>query len=104
MELSKEEVKKIANLARLEISEDEVDYYADELSDVLDYVEQLNKVETGKVSPKIQASLLSNSTREDEQRPEPENLRANRVRRLIGAIPFTKDNFAKVKNILNKQG
>lgn len=103
MKLTKEQVKKIADLSRLEVSEDQIDYYAEELSAVLDYVEQLNGVDTGKISPKIQASSLSNTTRKDEQHPELGPEREGVVKKLLQMAPFTKDGFVKVKNILDKK-
>lgn len=103
MKLTKEQVKHIADLARLKVEENKLDYYTDELSRVLDYVEQLNTVNTEKISPKIQASSLSNSAREDEQRTIPEEERSNMVKRLMKAVPFSKDGFIKVKSILNKK-
>ena len=58
-------VRHVANLARLEISDEEVKRYADQLSAVLGYVEQLNELDTADVSPTAHAGGLSNVFRED---------------------------------------
>ena len=44
MKLNKKEIKHIANLARLELSDAELDKYKDQLSDVLDWIDQLKEV------------------------------------------------------------
>ncbi len=66
MKLSREEVLKIAELARIQLSDDEVEKFATELSTILDYVEQLNEVDTDAVPPTSQVTGLENRMREDE--------------------------------------
>ena len=44
--LSKAEVQKIANLARIEITDEEAEKYSKELSDILGFVEKLNEADT----------------------------------------------------------
>ena len=51
MSLGPDEVKKIAYLARLEISEDDIPEYARNLSDILSFVEQLGEARTDDVEP-----------------------------------------------------
>jgi aspartyl-tRNA(Asn)/glutamyl-tRNA(Gln) amidotransferase subunit C len=51
MSLGPDEVKKIAYLARLEISEDDIPEYARNLSDILSFVEQLGEAQTDDVEP-----------------------------------------------------
>lgn len=51
MSLQKEDIEKIAHLARLGIGSDDVPNYARELSNILDLVEQMNKVDTKGVIP-----------------------------------------------------
>jgi len=65
-ELTTEEVKKIAKLAQLKLSDDEVFKFQDQLSEVLDYVEVLNELETNHVEPTSQVTGLENVEREDE--------------------------------------
>ena len=63
--MTKQEVKKVAALARLEITEEEVEIYAKQLTSILEYVSQLNQVDTQGVLPTLQVSGLVNVFRED---------------------------------------
>ncbi len=49
--LTEKDVKKIAHLARLEISSSEISKHAQDLSKILDFVEQINAVNTDNVEP-----------------------------------------------------
>ena len=60
MKLSKQDIKHIANLARLELSEKELDKYGKQLSDVLGYIDQLQEVDTKGVEPTAQVTGLTN--------------------------------------------
>lgn len=51
MELSKQDIKNIANLSRLAIDEAKVDEYIDNLNNLLEFVEQMQAVNTDKVEP-----------------------------------------------------
>ena len=51
MSLSKNDVEKIAKLARLQVDENEIDQYAQTLSRILNLVEQMNSVNTDNVQP-----------------------------------------------------
>jgi aspartyl-tRNA(Asn)/glutamyl-tRNA(Gln) amidotransferase subunit C len=51
MSLTRSEVEGIARLARLEITEPELPVYADSLSKILSFVEQLNAADTGTIEP-----------------------------------------------------
>lgn len=70
MSVSPEEVRHIAKLARLRLSEDEQRLMAEQLSSILDYVEQLNELDVSEVEPMSHVLDLVNATREDvvEQR------------------------------------
>ncbi len=68
--LSKEDVLKIAKLARLTITENEVDRLDGELSSILSYISKLNELNTDDVLPSNQITGLVNVTRNDEVRQE----------------------------------
>lgn len=51
MSLSSEEVRKIAHLARLDVSDDEVETYAGELSSILELVDRMNAADTRDIAP-----------------------------------------------------
>jgi len=65
MKLSKEDIKKISLLARIEIKEEELGKYGKDLSSILDYVEQLQEVETTGADSDMHITPLINSWRED---------------------------------------
>ena len=64
--LTREDVLKLARLARLELTEEEVAEYQSELSQILDYVEQLQRVDVKGLKPTNQVTGLTNVMREDE--------------------------------------
>ena len=65
--LSKEQVKHIAELARIGITEEDSEKYAKQLSGILDYMSVLNEVDTSNVQGTNQVSGLENITRVDEE-------------------------------------
>jgi aspartyl-tRNA(Asn)/glutamyl-tRNA(Gln) amidotransferase subunit C len=67
--LSRADVAKVAHLARLKLSEDELDQLTSELGKVLKYVDVLGEPDTDNVEPMAHAAELSNVFREDEERP-----------------------------------
>lgn len=64
-QLSKDQVLHIAKLARLTLTDAEVEKLPAELTSILNYVEQLQKVDTSKVEPTAQVTGQKNSVRED---------------------------------------
>ncbi|MGA7979574.1 MAG: Asp-tRNA(Asn)/Glu-tRNA(Gln) amidotransferase subunit GatC [Chromatiaceae bacterium] len=66
MPLDRSDVEKIAHLARLAISDQEKDRYAQELSSILALVEQMNAVDTGDVSPMAHPLHVVQRLRPDE--------------------------------------
>lgn len=65
MRLSAEEVRKVAGLARLKLSPADVDRYTRQLGNILEYVRQLQSVETAGVEPLAHPHPLCNVFRED---------------------------------------
>ena len=62
-------VKHVAKLANLPLSEDEEKKFEKQLSDILTYVEQLNSVDTKEIEITSQITGLENVTREDRASP-----------------------------------
>ena len=94
MKLSKEEVQKIATLARLEISDEETEKYAGELSAILDYADQLSEVDTKDVEPIAHVTGATTKLREDKPEvfDDPEG--------LIDAAPDSSEGHVRVKKVL----
>ncbi|HUT25710.1 MAG TPA: Asp-tRNA(Asn)/Glu-tRNA(Gln) amidotransferase subunit GatC [Sumerlaeia bacterium] len=67
--VSEKDVRHIALLARLELSDEEIRRYARELNSILGYVEKLNDLDTQSVEPTSHALRLRNVFREDVPRP-----------------------------------
>jgi aspartyl-tRNA(Asn)/glutamyl-tRNA(Gln) amidotransferase subunit C len=65
MKLSRHEVESIAHLARLEISADEVPVYVDNLSRIIDFVQQLERASTEGVSPMAHPLNMTQPLRAD---------------------------------------
>lgn len=65
MKLSKKELEHIAKLARLKLSSDDVNTYSQQLSDIFDYVEKMQAVDTSGVEPTSQVTGLINIMRDD---------------------------------------
>ena len=66
MQVSKEQLLHIANLARLNLKEDEVDSYLENLQDILTYAENVNSAVTDGLSETIGANDKCNAFRKDE--------------------------------------
>jgi aspartyl-tRNA(Asn)/glutamyl-tRNA(Gln) amidotransferase subunit C len=69
LELSNEEVRKIADLAKLELSDDEVALYAGQLTHILQYFHKLQEVNTSHIPPTASVLPLSNVFRDDTPAP-----------------------------------
>lgn len=96
MKLTKQEVQHVAILARIALSEADVEKFQTQLSGILDYISQLNEVKTDDVAPTAQVTGLTNVTREDLARPSilaaPEE--------LLDCSPLPKEkNQIKVKSV-----
>ncbi|MBI5183894.1 MAG: Asp-tRNA(Asn)/Glu-tRNA(Gln) amidotransferase subunit GatC [Nitrospinae bacterium] len=66
MKITKEKVKHIAMLARLEIDEEEEERFAQQLSDVLNHMEKLDQLDTEDVEPTSHILPIQNVFKEDE--------------------------------------
>lgn len=63
--ISKEEVLKIAKLSKLSLTNEEVESFSHQLGDILNYVEQLNELDTKGVEPTARVIPSHNVFRED---------------------------------------
>lgn len=77
------QVRKVAKLARLELSDQEVAEFTGQLIAILDYVEKMNELDTGAVEPLAHSLPVSNVFREDLARDSlgPEATLANAPKR-----------------------
>jgi len=66
MKLSRQEVEHVADLARLELSAEEVDQFTGQLDAILSYIDKLNELDTSNVEPTSHVIQVGNVIREDE--------------------------------------
>ena len=97
------DIKHIAKLARIKLTEKEEKKFEKELSSILEFIDQLNKVDTSKVGPAYQITGLVNSFRTDEHRKDFE-MNEDLNDKLIGQAPLKESRFIKVRSVLNKDG
>lgn len=95
--IDQEQVKKVALLARLELTPTEESQFTTQLSSILDYFEQLSELNTEGVEPTTRAIELSNITRPDElvQDIEPST--------MLNIAPETEDQYFRVPQILSTE-
>ncbi|MCL5063073.1 MAG: Asp-tRNA(Asn)/Glu-tRNA(Gln) amidotransferase subunit GatC [Nitrospiraceae bacterium] len=65
MKITNEDVKHIARLSRLHLSDEETDTFSGQLSSIMEYVEQLNSLDTGNIEPTSHVIPLNNVMRDD---------------------------------------
>ncbi|MCK5391413.1 MAG: Asp-tRNA(Asn)/Glu-tRNA(Gln) amidotransferase subunit GatC [Deltaproteobacteria bacterium] len=66
MKISKDDVIKVSELARLEFTEEELDKFTEQLGNILEYIEQLNELDTNNVEPTSHVLDISTPLREDK--------------------------------------
>lgn len=93
--LDKSQVRKVARLSRLELTEAEVEEFTGQLSAILDYVEKMNELDTENIEPLAHCLPISNVFRPDRvgESLDPEKALAN--------APQRDGNFFKVPKILD---
>ena len=91
--ITADEIKKLAHLARIEVTEEEVVQYAQDLESILGYVDQINNVDVSSVDSaplQINSFRLDGNPHESGQYIEP----------LLADAPASQDGFYKVPKIL----
>ena len=95
MTIDRQEVKKVANLARLNITEAEEAEFTNQLNSILDYFDQLSELDTTDVAPTTRAIETSNITRADKLTPFPNK------EDLLKAAPEQQGEFFRVPKIIS---
>jgi len=91
-----EQVRKVALLARLELSPEEEEQFTEQLSSILEYVEQLSELDTDNVAPTTRAIELSNITRNDILESFPGR------DAILDCAPDREEDYFKVPKILDE--
>ncbi|MBD2346545.1 Asp-tRNA(Asn)/Glu-tRNA(Gln) amidotransferase subunit GatC [Anabaena subtropica] len=95
--IDREQVRKVALLARLELTPEEEEQFTTQLGSILDYVEQLNELDVNDVIPTTRAIDVSNVTREDNLQPCADR------EAILSSAPDQEGEFFKVPKILNAE-
>ncbi|MBI4117521.1 MAG: Asp-tRNA(Asn)/Glu-tRNA(Gln) amidotransferase subunit GatC [Parcubacteria group bacterium] len=95
MQLSYDEVIHIAQLARIELSSDEVEMFQKQLSEILTFVKKLDEVPTKNIEPTSQVTGIKNRLRDDEALPCLEAV----VAAIKKNFPHEKNGYLKVKGV-----
>ncbi len=93
--IDRTQVRKVAKLSRLELTEPEVEEFTGQLSAILDYVEKMNELDTTDIEPLAHCLPISNVLREDCAR---ESLGTEKV---LANAPQRDEEFFKVPKILD---
>ena len=92
--IDREQVKKVANLARLDITPEEEEQFTTQLNSILDYFDQLSELDTDDVAPTTRAIETSNITRPDELKPFPDR------QSLLDCAPEQEGDYFRVPKIM----
>ena len=96
MQLTPEEVRHVAELAKLRLTDAEVAQYAGQLSAILDYAQSLQAVDTSNVPPTPYVLALSNVMHADEPVPSLSNAEA------LANAPDSIDGFFRVRAVFEE--
>lgn len=94
-DLSRDDVLKLARLARLDLTDDEIEQFSKELTEILHYVEQLQTVDVSGLRPTNQVTGLTNVMREDEVVDY-----GYAPKELLKNVPDVKDDHLKVRRMI----
>lgn len=93
--LSREDVLKLARLARIDLSDEVVEEFTAEFDEILQYVEKLQQVDISGLKPTSQVTGLTNVTRPDEVRDY-----GYKAEDLLKNVPSVEKNQIKVKRMI----
>ena len=93
--ITKEEVKKVAHLARLELNENEINHHAEQLEKILEYIKQLEEIDTDDVPCTTRAIEVTNVFRKDD------NKDSVCSEEILELGPSREEKYFKVPKIMN---
>lgn len=93
--LTREDVLKLARLARIDLGEDELDAFVGEFNDILGYVEQLQVADVSGLEPTSQVTGLTSVMRGDDIKDY-----GYRPADLLKNVPAVQDGQIKVKRVM----
>lgn len=96
MALTRQQVKHVAELVKLELSEQEVTQYQEQLSAILDYAARLDELDTASIPPTATVLPLRNVMREDVVLPSPGR------EAMLRNAPAVEDGCVRVRVVLEE--
>ncbi|MFL2812886.1 MAG: Asp-tRNA(Asn)/Glu-tRNA(Gln) amidotransferase subunit GatC [Paracoccaceae bacterium] len=88
MSISKDKVKKIGNLAKIKLTNDEIEIYSTQLTQIVDFMNKLDEVDTSKVDSVINQNLDHHSNRLNDIVED-----GNYVEKILKNAPDSKEGF-----------
>jgi aspartyl-tRNA(Asn)/glutamyl-tRNA(Gln) amidotransferase subunit C len=98
-ELSREDIKHLSHLARLQLTEEEYSRYAGQLSSVVDYVAQLQAIDTEGIDAKLGVTGMTNKLADDMPRVADDLASINPLD-IISNAPLSEGRFIEVRAVL----
>ena len=95
--ISSNEVKKVAQLARLELNESEIQKHAEQLENILGYIKQLEKINTDNIPCTTRAIEVVNVLRKDEKKDYQNS------DELLDLAPSRENQFFRVPKIISEK-
>lgn len=93
--ISREELLKLAALARLQLDEAEIERFQKDIAEMLAYVKTLEEIDTSGIEPQLQALISGNVLREDVVQP------SLPVDEALKNAPDRIDNYLKVPKVVD---
>ncbi len=95
--ITKQEIEKLANLARIKVNQDEIDSLASDIGSILSYVDEIKKVNMN-IDSKANIGAINNVFREDKSiSSTPETIQA-----IMNESPDREGDFIAVKKIISQ--
>ena len=92
--ISKDQVSKVAKLAKLKLNEEQIDKHAVQIEKILDYINQLEKIDTSNVPCTTRAIEVTNVFRSDAKE------KYDNKEDILQLAPSRENNFIKVPKII----
>ena len=88
MSISKDKVKKIGSLAKIKLTNDEIEIYSTQLTQIVDFMNKLDEVDTSKVEPVLNKNLDHHINRLNDIVED-----GNYVEKILKNAPDSKEGF-----------
>ena len=95
--VSEEELKEVANLAQIKLTDKEVDLYSKDLGDILSYFDKLQEIETKKTQEMGHITGISNVYRKEDL---VEEISSEEKEMILSNVPKKNGRYIQVKNVL----